>query len=83
MDPTRPLACVAAIGSMTLCMKAQRLLGSVGINARVISLSPEETRRGCAFGIAFPQSMQSVAAAQLRRAKIPVSEYLIKEIGIP
>ncbi len=82
MNPDRPFMCVAAIGSMTLCLKAQRVLGAAGISARVISLSPEETRRGCAFGVSFPASVQTVAAAQLRHARIPVSEYVTKEIGI-
>ncbi len=83
MKPEQPFVCIAAIGSMTLCLKAQRILSAVGINARVISLSPEETRRGCAFGVSFAAGLQSIAATQLRRAKIPVSEYFTKEIGIP
>ncbi len=83
MNPDRSFVCVAAIGSMTLCMKAQRVLGAAGIHARVISLSPEETRRGCAFGVSFPVQAQVVAAAQLRHAKIPVSEYFTKELHLP
>ena len=83
MNPDRPIVCVAAIGSMTLCMKAQRVLSAAGINAHVISLSPEETKRGCAFGISFPTNVQPIAAAQLRRAKIPVSEYFTKEHRMP
>lgn len=83
MSPVRSFACVAAIGSMTLCMKAQRVLAATGIHARVISLSPEETKRGCAFGISFPLDAQVVAAAQLRQAKIPVSEYFTKELTFP
>lgn len=83
MNPDSALTCIAAIGSMTLCMKAQRILAASGIRARVVSLSPEETKRGCAFGISFPVNTQVAAAAQLNRAGIPVSEYFTKEIRIP
>ena len=70
--------CVAAIGGMTLCVKAQRILLSGGIKAEVVSLLPEETRRGCAFGVAFPRTSESEAKALLRYAKIPVSQYFTK-----
>ena len=83
MNPQQPFVCVAAIGSMTLCMKAQRVLSTAGINARIISLSPEETRHGCAYGVSFAAGMQATVATQLRRARIPVSEYFTKELGIP
>lgn len=71
--------CVAAIGSMTLCVKAQRLLLSNGIKGDIISLLPEETRRGCAFGVSFPIAREGEVRALLRRAQIPVSQYFKKE----
>ena len=77
--PHEPKAlCVAAIGSMTLCVKAQRILLSGGIKAEVVSLLPEETRRGCAYGVAFPRASESEAKALLRRANISVTQYFTK-----
>lgn len=73
--------CIAAIGSMTLCLKAERILLSNGVQAHVISLSPGETRRGCAYGVAFPCVMHKNVASLLRVHKISVSEYLTKEKG--
>lgn len=77
------VTCVAAIGSMTLCLKAERILLAAGIRAHVISLSPGETRRGCAFGVAFPCAVRGNVAALLRGHKLSVSEYLTKEKGFP
>ena len=81
MKQEQTLVCVAAIGSMTLCLKAERILLAAGMHAHVISLSPGETKRGCAFGVAFPCTDRSHAASLLRSQKLPVSEYLVKENG--
>ena len=69
---------IAAIGSMTAAIKAQRVLTRAGIRTEIISLSPEETKRGCAYGISFPVSKANAVRSALRAAKIPVSEYLQK-----
>ena len=53
---------VAAIGSMTAAIKAQRTLAASGIASEVISLSPGETRRGCAYGIEFACSQSNNVA---------------------
>ena len=81
MKQEQTLVCVAAIGSMTLCLKAERMLLASGIRAHVISLSPGETRRGCAFGVAFSCADRNNVATLLRSQKFPVSEYLVKENG--
>lgn len=82
MNKDLSFTCVAAIGSMTLCLKAERILLSNGLQARVISLSPDQTRRGCAYGVAFPCAMHKNVASLLRAHKISVSEYLTKERGV-
>lgn len=69
---------VAAIGSMTAAIKAQRALTAAGISVEIVSLSPGETRRGCAYGIEYPLSQESQIRNALRAARISVSQYLRK-----
>lgn len=76
-------SCVAAIGSMTLSIKAQRALLNTGVAARVISLSPRETRRGCAYGVSFPCASERTVRIALQTAGIPVSQYLTKDGEAP
>lgn len=45
--------CIGAIGSLTLCMKAQNALQSAAILSYVEKLGAADTRRGCAYGIRF------------------------------
>ncbi len=70
--------CVAAVGSMTAAIKAQRVLLSHGIDAEVVALAPEETRRGCAYGTEFPTADEPTARAALRGAGISVSQYILR-----
>ena len=69
---------VAAIGSMTAAVKAQRALLAAGIHAEVIALSPHQTRRGCAYGVEFPHVLEHEARAALRDARVSVSQYIEK-----
>lgn len=71
--------CVAAIGSLSLAVKAQNALLSESVRAAVRSLSPGETRGGCAFGVAFPCEEEGKVRAILRREKIGVRQLLRKE----
>ena len=68
-----------AIGSLTLAVKAQNALLSESVRAAVRSLSPGETRGGCAFGVAFPCEEEGKVRAILRREKIGVRQLLRKE----
>lgn len=72
-------SCVAAIGSLSLAVKAQNALLSESVRAAVRSLSPSETRGGCAFGVAFPCEEEGKVRAILRREKIGVRQLLRKE----
>ena len=74
-----PLSCIAAVGSMTMALKAEQVLKSAGVVAEVRPLSPRETRKGCAYGVAFPCEAQRAARIALQRARIPVSQYLKKD----
>ena len=73
-----PKNTIAAIGAMTAAIKAQRALESAGIPAQVVSLSPAETRHGCAYGVSYAADRHSSARQALRLAHVSVSEYLQK-----
>lgn len=73
--------CVAAIGSMTMAMKAQRALLNRGIAARVLALSPAETRHGCAYGVSFSADEEASARGALQAGGIAVSQYFKKSYG--
>lgn len=69
---------VAAIGSMTAAIKAQRALAASGIAAEIVSLSPRETRRGCAYGVEYSVQFDTNVRNALRAARISVSQYFRK-----
>ena len=71
--------CVAALGSMTAAVKAQRALLASGIEAEVVALTPEETRRGCAYGVEFPCAYAGTVRASLHAARISASQYIEKD----
>ena len=72
---------VAALGSMTVALKAQRALLTAGLEATVVSLSPADTRRGCAYGVEFSAARESDARAALQGAHLSVSQYVRKGGG--
>ena len=69
---------VAAIGSMTAAIKAQRALAAGGVTVEIVALSPGETRRGCAYGVEYPVQFDTNVRNALRSARISVSQYLRK-----
>jgi len=69
---------VAAIGSMTATIKAQRALAAAGIAVSVVALSPGETKRGCAYGVSYAPAEEAAVRQQLRLAGIRASAYLRK-----
>ena len=70
--------CVGALPSMTVAIKAQRLLLAQGISSEVISLTGKETKRGCAFGIEFSCEQEGAVRSMLRAARVPVSQFFQK-----
>lgn len=46
--------CVAAIGSMTQAIAAQRILNREGVFSEVEGVDPTRVRRGCSYGVSFP-----------------------------
>lgn len=71
-----PSKMIAATGAITAAMHAERVLRAAGIDAEVVALDPDKTRRGCAFGVAFSSSDETAARRALRSARVFVSQYL-------
>lgn len=74
-DPFSP-TCIAALGSMTAAIKAQHILLSLGYSADVVALSPEQTRRGCAYGVSFACKVEAEVRRALRAGGVSVSQYI-------
>ena len=70
---------IAAIGSLTMAMKARGILLSSGMAGEVIALPPEATKRGCAWGVEFDMDKESLARRAFRSAHISVSQYLRRD----
>lgn len=68
-------SCTAAIGSLTLAMKGQKLLSEISITGTIVKLDSKKTRRGCAYGIEFPCQNIKEVRAKLNAARLPVSQY--------
>ena len=75
--------CVAAVSTMTMAMKAQHTLLNAGITAEVVALSPNQTKRGCAFGVEYSCAKQGYAKPLLQEADISVSQFFKKSGGHP
>ena len=45
--------CVASLRSMTIALKAKKVLNEAFIDCEIIKLEPQMTKRGCAYGIKF------------------------------
>lgn len=67
--------CTASVGSLTHAMKGQKLLGDIGITARIVKIDAKKTRRGCSYGIEFPCSEMKRARSTLGAAHLPISDY--------
>lgn len=67
--------CTAAIGSMTLAMKAQRALADSAVPCTVVKTEEGYGLRGCVYGIAYACSYERNVKAILESAKINVREW--------
>lgn len=45
--------CAIALKSMTYALKAKRALDDFYINAEIVKLEPNMTKKGCAYGVKF------------------------------
>ena len=71
--------CIASIPSLNISIKAQKVLAQSGIYAKIVSLDPSLTRRGCAYGLEFTCSDEPQVRAVLRRAGIRPSQFISTE----
>ena len=69
-------SCTAAIGSLTLAMKAKAVLDQNGIHCKIVKLDPSMTRRGCAYGIEYDCENHRAVRSAFNTAKISVSSYI-------
>jgi len=68
-------SCTAAIGSMTLAMKAQRALAAAAVPCTVVKTEDGHGLRGCVYGIAYACSQERNVRSILESAKINVREW--------
>lgn len=72
--------CIAAIGSLTLSLKAQRALQAAALPAEVIALAREETRQGCAYGVSFPCAERGRVKAALAAQRLSPTQYIERNV---
>ena len=68
--------CIATTTSLNISIKGQKALAREGIYAKIVSLDPSATRRGCAYGIEFACIYERDVKAILRKERIYPSQYL-------
>lgn len=69
-------SCTAAIGSLTLAMKAKSALDNIRVNGKIVKLDPSMTRRGCAYGIEYSCDDHKAVRSAFNMANISVSSYI-------
>ncbi len=67
--------CNAAIGSVTLAMKAQQALAQAAIPVTVIKLEASSSRRGCIYGIGYSCLQEYNVRTVLESSRIPVKQW--------
>jgi hypothetical protein len=68
--------CTAAIGSLTIAMKALAAIEQEGLAGKIVKLDPSMTRRGCAYGIEYSCDAHKSVRSAFTAAKIPVTAYI-------
>ena len=69
-------SCTAAIGSLTIAMKALAALEKAGITARIVKLNPSMTRKGCAYGIEYSCEYHKAVRSAFNAANVSASSYI-------
>lgn len=68
--------CTAVTVSMTVALKAQRILAKNAIRAEVIKISGASAKKGCTYGLEFDCALLGNVKAILQDFGIDVKEYL-------
>lgn len=66
---------VFTVGSVTLAVKARKLLARAGIRSRLIKTDAAKSRYGCQYGIEFPTPDFYDVSAELRKNGIAYEVY--------
>ena len=67
----------AVIGSMTVALKAQKILLKASINSSVVKIKSSATGNGCSYGLEFDSIQYSNIRHILETSNIKVSRYLM------
>ena len=67
--------CTAAVGSVTLAMRAQQALAQAAIPATVVKLEASSSRRGCVYGVQFSCLQEYNVKKVLEAARIQVKQW--------
>ena len=67
--------CVAAIGSVTQAMKAQKVLDAAAIPTTVVKLEATSRRLGCIHGVRFSCAQENNVKRVLEAARIAVKQW--------
>ena len=68
--------CAIALKSMTYAMKAKKALNDNYINADVIKLAPNMTKKGCPYGVRFDCVNLTAVQDVLRNGAIKYTELI-------
>lgn len=68
--------CTAAIGSLTITMKAHSALNDAKLDNRIVKLEPSITKKGCAYGIEFFCDDYKRVRSAFSTNKISASTYI-------
>lgn len=68
--------CIAALGSMTQVLGAQRALARAAIRSSVVKLDAKYTTKGCTYGLEFPCAQQNNVRTILQSAGIPIKQMI-------
>ncbi len=59
------------VGSVTYALKAKKALEKLGIRVRVVKGTPNESSKGCLYGIEYDIRHEMTVIAEMRRLDIP------------
>lgn len=70
------ISCAAVTGSMTIAMKAQKVLASAAIPSTVQKLGQAAGTRGCTYGISYSCCQSGNVRIVLENAGIRIKRYI-------
>ena len=66
--------CIIAISSVNHAIRSERYLAERSINTKIIKLQPQDTKKGCAYGLELSCKDLPAAISFLEKARLPYSE---------